>query len=134
MVIRIKAPLWEKPPALARVDQLWYKYVYLEELLQNIAVARQIFERWMAWEPDDMAWQAYIKLEIHYNELDRTSAIYERWVAVRPEPRIWVKWGKCAALISKDATTSTSPYAPMWPSTPYLPMGPVESVLRICGH
>ncbi|KAH9004435.1 hypothetical protein EDB86DRAFT_2825596 [Lactarius hatsudake] len=27
-------------------------------------IARQIFERWMAWEPDDMAWQAYIKLEI----------------------------------------------------------------------
>jgi crooked neck len=79
---------------LPRVDQLWYKYVYLEELLQNIAGARQIFERWMGWEPDDKAWQAYIKLEIRYNELDRASAIYERWVAVRPEPRVWVKWGK----------------------------------------
>jgi len=76
------------------VDQLWYKYVYLEELLQNIAGARQIFERWMAWEPDDKAWQAYIKLETRYNELDRASSIYERWVAVRPEPRVWVKWGK----------------------------------------
>ncbi|KAI0299396.1 TPR-like protein [Multifurca ochricompacta] len=73
---------------------LWYKYVYLEELLQNIAGARQVFERWMAWEPDDKAWQAYIKLEIRYHEYDRASAIYERWVAVRPEPRVWVKWGK----------------------------------------
>ena len=79
---------------LPRVDQLWFKYVYLEELLQNIAGARQVFERWMAWEPDDKAWQAYIKLEIRYNEFDRASAIYERWVAVRPEPRVWVKWGK----------------------------------------
>jgi len=79
---------------LPRVDQLWYKYVYLEELLQNIAGARQVFERWMAWEPDDKAWQAYIKLETRYNELDRASAIYERWVGVRPEPRVWVKWGK----------------------------------------
>lgn len=79
---------------LPRVDQLWYKYVYLEELLQNIAGARQVFERWMAWEPDDKAWQAYIKLEIRYNEHNRASAIYERWVAVRPEPRVWVKWGK----------------------------------------
>ena len=79
---------------LPRVDQLWYKYVYLEELLQNIAGARQVFERWMAWEPDDKAWQAYIKLEIRYNELDRASAIYERWITVRPEPRVWVKWGK----------------------------------------
>ena len=79
---------------LPRIDQLWYKYVYLEELLQNVPGARQVFERWMKWEPDDKAWQAYIKLEERYGELDRASAIYERWVAVRPEPRVWVKWGK----------------------------------------
>lgn len=79
---------------LPRVDQLWYKYVYLEELLQNVPGARQVFERWMQWEPDDKAWQAYIKMEVRYQELDRASAIYERWVAVRPEPRVWVKWGK----------------------------------------
>lgn len=79
---------------LPRVDQLWYKYVYLEELLQNVPGARQVFERWMQWEPDDKAWQAYIKMEERYNELDRSSTIYERWVAVRPDPRVWVKWGK----------------------------------------
>lgn len=79
---------------LPRVDQLWYKYVYLEELLQNVPGARQVFERWMKWEPDDKAWQAYIKMEERYNELDRASAIYERWIAVRPEPRVWVKWAK----------------------------------------
>ena len=79
---------------LPRVDQLWYKYVYLEELLQNVPGARQVFERWMQWEPDDKAWQAYIKLEERYQELDRASTIYERWIAVRPEPRVWVKWGK----------------------------------------
>lgn len=79
---------------LPRIDQLWYKYVYLEELLQNVPGARQVFERWMKWEPDDKAWQAYIKMEERYGELDRASAIYERWVAVRPEPRVWVKWGK----------------------------------------
>ena len=49
---------------LPRIDQLWYKYTYLEELLQNIPGARQVFERWMKWEPDDKAWQAYIKLEV----------------------------------------------------------------------
>ncbi|RDX40618.1 hypothetical protein OH76DRAFT_1490141 [Lentinus brumalis] len=32
---------------LPHVDQLWYKYAYLEELLQNIPGARQVFERWM---------------------------------------------------------------------------------------
>jgi len=79
---------------LPPVDQLWYKYVYLEELLQNVPGARQVFERWMQWEPDDKTWQAYIKLEERCQELDRSSGIYERWVAVRPEPRVWVKWGK----------------------------------------
>lgn len=79
---------------LPRIDQLWYKYVYLEELLGNVAGARQVFERWMQWEPDDKAWQAYIKMEERYEELNRASNIYERWVAVRPEPRVWVKWAK----------------------------------------
>jgi crooked neck len=79
---------------LPRIDQLWYRYVYLEELLQNVPGARQVFERWMKWEPDDKAWQAYIKMEERYHELDRASAIYERWVAVRPDPRVWVKWAK----------------------------------------
>jgi len=79
---------------LPRVDQLWYKYVYLEELLQNVPGARQVFERWMQWEPDDKAWSAYIKLEERYQEHDRASAIYERWIAIRPEPRNWIKWAK----------------------------------------
>ncbi|EPS94091.1 hypothetical protein FOMPIDRAFT_1026325 [Fomitopsis schrenkii] len=79
---------------LPRVDQLWYKYVYPEELLQNGPGARQVFERWMQWEPGDKAWQAYIKMETRYGELDRASAIYERWITVRPEPRNWVKWAK----------------------------------------
>lgn len=79
---------------LPRIDQLWYKYVYLEELLQNVPGARQVFERWLRWEPDDKAYQAYIKMEERYSEFDRASAIYERWVAVRPDPRVWVKWAK----------------------------------------
>jgi crooked neck len=79
---------------LPRIDLFWYKYVYLEELLDNIPGARQVFERWMAWEPEDKAWAAYIKMEERYQELERASEIYKRWVAVRPEPRIWVKWAK----------------------------------------
>jgi hypothetical protein len=33
----------------------------MEEMLGNIAGARQIFERWMKWEPDHHGWTAYIK-------------------------------------------------------------------------
>jgi len=38
---------------LPRINQLWYKYVYLEELLQNMPGARQVFEWWTWWELDD---------------------------------------------------------------------------------
>ena len=48
---------------MPRINQIWYKYVYLEELLGNVAGARQVFERWMAWEPDEKAWSAYIKVD-----------------------------------------------------------------------
>jgi hypothetical protein len=33
----------------------------MEEMLGNVAGARQIFERWMKWEPDHNGWSAYIK-------------------------------------------------------------------------
>jgi hypothetical protein len=34
----------------------------MEEMLGNVPAARQIFERWMAWEPDDPAWTSFIKV------------------------------------------------------------------------
>ena len=33
-----------------------YKYTYMEEMLNNIAGARAVFERWMEWEPDEQPW------------------------------------------------------------------------------
>ena len=89
-------------------QQLWYKYVYLEELLLNIAGARQIFERWMQWEPNDKAWQSYIKLEERYNELERASAVYERWIGCRPIPKNWVTWAKSEEERSVPGTSRSS--------------------------
>lgn len=77
---------------LPRVDKLWYKYVYMEETLGNIPGTRQVFERWMSWEPDEAAWSAYIKLEKRYGEFGRARAIFERFTVVHPEPRNWIKW------------------------------------------
>lgn len=79
---------------LPRVDQLWYKYVHLEELLGNVAGARQVFERWMSWEPDEKAWNAYVQLELRYGEKQRASEVWERAVTCHPEPRMWIKWGR----------------------------------------
>jgi hypothetical protein len=39
-----------------------YKYIHMEEMLGNIAGARQVFERWMKWEPDHNGWAAFIKV------------------------------------------------------------------------
>ncbi len=79
---------------LPRVDKLWYKYVYMEETLGNIPGTRQVFERWMSWEPDEAAWSAYIKLEKRYGEFGRAREIFQRFTAVHPEPRNWIKWAR----------------------------------------
>jgi len=48
---------------------------YLEELLQNVPGARQVFERWMQWEPDNKAWQAYTKMD----EVAHDGRNYDAW-------------------------------------------------------
>ena len=37
---------------LPRVDQFWYKYAYMEEILGQYSKARAIFEKWMTWRPE----------------------------------------------------------------------------------
>lgn len=56
---------------LPRVDQLWSKYIHMEEIIGNVAGARKIFERWLNWEPDQAEWISYIKFEVRYNEIQR---------------------------------------------------------------
>ena len=57
--------LWDRAVTiLPRANQFWYKYTYMEEMLTNIAGARQVFERWMEWQPDEQAWQTYANFEL----------------------------------------------------------------------
>ncbi|CCG80658.1 putative Cell cycle control protein [Taphrina deformans PYCC 5710] len=79
---------------MPRVDKFWYKYVYMEETLGNIAGTRQIFERWMQWEPDEQAWVAYVNLEKRYGETEKARAVFERFTVVHPEPLTWLKWSR----------------------------------------
>ncbi|KAF2231468.1 TPR-like protein [Viridothelium virens] len=79
---------------LPRIDKLWFKYVWMEETLVNIPGTRQVFERWMSWEPDEAAWSAYIKLEKRYGEFQRARDIYQRFTIVHPEPKNWIKWAR----------------------------------------
>ena len=71
-----------------------YKYIHMEEMVGNIAGARQVFERWMKWEPDHQGWRAYIKMELRYNEVDRARQVYERYVRCHPTVKSWVNYAK----------------------------------------
>ncbi|KAJ2995929.1 Crooked neck-like protein 1 [Globomyces sp. JEL0801] len=66
----------------------------MEELLDNPAGARQVFERWMQWEPIEEAWMAYTKFETRYREYERARQIFKRFVSCYPEPKNWIKWSK----------------------------------------
>lgn len=77
-----------------RVDKFWFKYTYMEEMIGAIEQSRQIFERWMQWEPDDMGWSAYIKFEMRQDELPRARGIYERYLACHPTTRAYLKYAK----------------------------------------
>lgn len=55
---------------------------------------RQVFERWMEWQPGEQAWMSYINFEIRCKELDRARYIYERFVNVHPSTRNWIKYAK----------------------------------------
>ena len=57
-----------------------YKYAYMEEMLGNVAGCRQVFERWMEWEPDEQAWHSYINFELRYKEVDRARKIHEKYI------------------------------------------------------
>lgn len=57
-----------------------YKYTYMEEMLGNVAGCRQVFERWMEWEPEEQAWHSYINFELRYKEVDKARSIYERYI------------------------------------------------------
>ena len=66
----------------------------MEEMLGNVAGARQVFERWMKWEPDHQGWRAYIKMELRYDEVDRARGVYERYVRCHPTVKAWVNYAK----------------------------------------
>ena len=66
----------------------------MEEMLGNIAGARQAFERWMQWEPDDQGWRSYINMELRYQETDRARSIFEKYVLCHPTVKAWVHFAK----------------------------------------
>ncbi|OVA01080.1 RNA-processing protein [Macleaya cordata] len=87
--------VWDRAVTLLpRVAQLWYKYIHMEEMLGNVAGARQIFERWMSWMLDRQGWLSYIKFELRYNEIERARLIFEQFVQCHPKVSAWIRFAK----------------------------------------
>ncbi|XP_003971475.2 crooked neck-like protein 1 [Takifugu rubripes] len=87
--------IWDRAiTILPRANQFWYKYTYMEEMLGNPAGCRQVFERWMEWEPEEQAWHSYINFELRYKEVDKARTIYERFVMVHPPVKNWIKYAR----------------------------------------
>ncbi|XP_062406550.1 crooked neck-like protein 1 [Sardina pilchardus] len=85
--------IWDRAiTILPRVNAFWYKYTYMEEMLGNVAGCRQVFERWMEWEPEEQAWHSYINFELRYKEVEKARFIYEKFVIVHPEVKNWIKY------------------------------------------
>jgi len=87
--------VWDRAVTLMpRVDQFWFKFIYMEEMLGNISGARAVFDRWCEWEPDDHAWTSYVRLEMRANQPERARKVFEQYVACHNLPRSWIKWAK----------------------------------------
>ena len=87
--------VWERAcKHLPRVDQFWYKYTYMEEMLGNFAQVRSIFEDWMTWEPTENAWNAYLKFEERQNEIENCRKILERYIDLNPNVQSYIKAAK----------------------------------------
>ncbi|VBB25931.1 unnamed protein product [Acanthocheilonema viteae] len=88
--------IWDRAIAiLPRATQFWLKYSYMEELIGNIPGARQVFERWMEWEPPEQAWQTYVNFELRYKEIDRARTIWQRFLHVHGhDVKQWLRYAK----------------------------------------
>ena len=73
---------------------IYYTYINIRTCRINIVGARQVFERWMEWEPDEQAWLTYIKFELRYKEIERARKIYDRFVLVHPNVLNWIKYAR----------------------------------------
>ena len=87
--------VWDRAVTiLPRVDRLWQKYVHMEELLGNVAGARQVYQRWMQWEPDHHGWNAYINMELRYGDVGNARGVFEQYIRCIPTVKSYVRYAK----------------------------------------
>merc|ERR1719183_1297144 len=59
--------------------------------------ARQLFTRWLAYDPDHHAYRACVKFELRHNAPERARETYETYVAKLPGSKSYLSYAKFEA-------------------------------------
>ena len=95
--------VWDRAvKLLPRIDQFWYKYSYMEEMVGDAEAARAVFERWMTWEPSSHAWTSYA----------RVRAACRRGCDTECDPCLTLTPPQCTAFSSRCAKAKLNVPAP----------------------
>lgn len=93
--VNLARNIWERAIALMpRHAQFWFKYIHMESMLNNYAGVRQLYSRWMEWNPEEEAWKAYIQYELRNGEQQLVRDIFKRYVQAHSTPKSFLKWAK----------------------------------------
>jgi crooked neck len=95
---------------LPRVDFLWYKYAYMEEMVGDVPKCRAVFERWMKWRPDDNGWLAYARFETRHGHLDRAEQVMRGYVNAYPVAQAYLRMAKWAEHEAKNPVLARTVY------------------------
>ncbi|ODQ82958.1 hypothetical protein BABINDRAFT_159435 [Babjeviella inositovora NRRL Y-12698] len=78
---------------LPREAKPWYLYVSTEEALGNVFGTRQVFRKWLEWDPPKDAWMRYIEFEIRYNEYEKARLGFQACAVAMPlDLDVWFRW------------------------------------------
>ena len=77
---------------LPRYDQFWLRYAQLEERIGNMEGAREIFQRWIAWEPPVHAYLCFAEFETRIKEFTRARSVFERMLLTYPYPDSYLRY------------------------------------------
>jgi crooked neck len=93
--VNLARNVWERAVGLMpRYAQFWFKYIHMENMLGNYAGVRQLYSRWMEWNPEEEAWKAYLTFEMRNGETQLVRDIFRRYVQVHCAPKSFLKWAK----------------------------------------
>ena len=109
-VLHAKALYERVTSLLPRIEQFWFKYALLEEQLGNFAETREIYRKWMQWEPRLEGYLYYSKFEERVGELELARAVYETAVQIHPTEEAWLKFAYFEEKQMKDVDRARACY------------------------